>query len=69
MRKKILPNGMDCALPLGRGQVTRRGAERFERVGRRNTLPERTTHVGPPVAGNQSHKSVKGSLPNCAKVL
>ena len=46
-----------------------RDGERFERVGRRNTLPERTTHVGPLAVGNQSHKSVKGSLPNCAKVL
>ena len=45
------------------------GGERFERVGRRNTLPERTTHVGPLVVGNQSHKSVKDTLPNCAKAL
>ena len=38
-------------------------------MGEGNTLPERTTHVGPLVVGNQSHKSVKGSLPNCSKVL
>ena len=49
--------------------MTHRGRERFERVVRRNTLPDRTTNVGPLVVGNQSHKSVKGSLPNCAKVL
>ena len=45
------------------------GGERFERVGRRNMLPEKTTLVGPLVVGNQSHKNVKGRLPNCAKVL
>ena len=50
--------------------MTRKGGgERLEKVERRKTLPERTTHVGPLVVGNQSHKSVKGSLPNCAKVL
>ena len=43
--------------------------ERFERVGNRNMLPERTTLVSPLVVGNQSHQSVKGSLRNCAKVL
>ena len=32
-------------------------------------LPKRMTHVGPLVVGNQSRKSVKGSLPNCMKVL
>ena len=61
---------MDCALPLGRGSCDPLGGgERFERVGRRNTLLEKTTHVGPLVFGNQSHERVKGSLPNCAKVL
>ena len=36
-----------------------RGGERFERVGRRDTLLERTTHPMwvPLVVGNQSHKS------------
>ena len=70
MRKKILWNGMDCALPLSRGNVSPGGGgKRFEGVGRRNMLPERTTQLGPLMVGNQSHKSVKGSLPNCAKVL
>ena len=70
MQKKILQNGMDCVLLLGRGQCHPQGGrERFERVERRDTLLERTTHVGPLVVDNQSHKSVKGSLPNCAKVM
>ena len=37
-------------------------------MGTRNTLPERATHVGPLVVG-ENHKSVKGNLANGAKVL
>ena len=70
MRKKILKNGLDCALPWVGGNVTHRGGgKRFERMGRRNTLPERTTYVGPLVVVNQSHKSVIGNSSNCVKVL